>query len=312
MSSAFLESIEILKDFSQKIQVLRSSVQSECEDMKQEVYRHISQSRIAMQNREAELADAIEALNNVPEGENDDYEQETVEDAQVVLRQTRGRMQKIEEAGHQFIAVLAKETSALNGAFRSSHAFIEERIETGAQYRSLSQVKVQTGVPATRKTGISSPSSSAPRPANHPTSESISEALPPLPRKMQWVPISEIDESAIPEVMEFKKAPYDEMYAMMETFEKNVLPLLKNDPSLTAYDFPETGPGKASMRTASPRFAYECMLGSLGTSDVIAVDARSNNELSKRGITSGRHRIKVAKELGWTYVPARILGGSHA
>ena len=314
MPSAHLISIDALRTFSQAIRALGNHVSAECSEIRDVVHRHVAQARANVEAREAELAEAVENLRCIDDEDDDDYARRAVEAAQDTLRRAQRRLLETESASSRFLAVLGKEMSKLDASLTSSHQFLQARVDTAVHYTSTTN-NAADGVRA----GAAAPGHSQFPPANakplnapETPPKANMELLPSLPRKMQWVPVDEIDLESLPDDLQFKKASYDDMRTMMQTFEKTVLPALMKDASLSSDGFLGDQHSSLGVMAKIPRFAYECMLGSPGANDVIAVDAMGAGGRSKRGITSGRHRIKLAKELGWTHVPARVLGNRNA
>jgi hypothetical protein len=285
---------------------------AEFEEMREVVNRQIAQFRATLEDREAALAEAVEILRNVPDDESDQYEQEAVDEAQIEVRRARQRLKDIDAAGSHFLAVLNAETQSLNSAFSAGQVFLNERIETGVRYRSITNPSTPTQSAPVAKSATPAPQTNSARKTLSKRSFPSADEPPPLPRKMLWLPIEDIDEALLPDDLEFKKAPHAEMKAMMVVFQESVIPALTDNPSLTPDDFSASvGEERASLST-TPRFAYECMLGSFGSRDVIVLDGKKGEGIGKMGVTSGRHRILIAKELGWSHIPARVLGARKA
>lgn len=314
MPSAHLISIDALRTFSQAVRALGNHVSAECSEMRDVVGRHVAHARANLEIREAELAEAVENLRSIDDEDDDDFARRAVEAAKDALRRAQRRLLETESASSRFLAVLGAEMSKLDASLVSSHQFLQARVDTAVHYTAItnrSADSARVGATAPRHSQL--PATNA-KPLNVPEAppKAAMELLPSLPRKMQWVPVDEIDLESVPDDLQFKKASYDDMRTMMQTFEKTVLPALIKDESLTADGFLGDQNSSVGVSAKIPRFAYECMLGSPGANDVIAVDAMGAGGRSKRGITSGRHRIKLAKELGWTHVPARVLGNRNA
>ncbi len=280
--------------------------------MKRVVNLQVAQSHAALDDREAALAEAVENLQNVPDDESDQFEREALEEAQIEVARARQRHKDIKAAGSRFLAVFNAEARSLCNAFAAGQAFLRDRIETAAQYRSI--VNPTAAGLSTTTARSETPAAQTTSTGNMISNQSLQagRSLPPLPRRMQWVPIEDIDEALSPNDLEFKKAPHAEMKAMMLVFQESVLPALADNPSLTPDDFSASVGEERASKSTTPRFAYECMLGSFGSSDVIVLDGKPGGEIGKMGVTSGRHRILIAKELGWLYIPARVLGARHA
>ena len=126
-------------------------------------------------------------------------------------------------------------------------------------------------------------------------------SLPPLPKNMIWVEVSEIDLSDVDDSLAFKKVSRDRIQRMMRSFENNVLPLMRTSEfnvNKLRYQFEESG----SVDSNSPVLAYQCMIDN--DDDTIAV---SKTRAGGYSLTNGRHRALVAIELGWKFVPVRLV-----
>jgi len=140
----------------------------------------------------------------------------------------------------------------------------------------------------------------------------VAKPLPPLPGGLKWVPLADLDMQGIPPDLAFNHAGRGDMVQMMETFMTLLVPMLEADSGLTrdglvAMDIIM---GLGTNGLVSPRslaFAWDCMIG--GT-DLIALSAPSAASNNRYGWSSGRHRSTLAQSLGWTHVPARILGAT--
>ena len=135
--------------------------------------------------------------------------------------------------------------------------------------------------------------------------------LPELPNGMEWVEIDKIKWNDVPDDLEFKKVPKENMKEMLETFEYRLLPILTENKDvsvndLMAVDKENTTEGSSS----SLMLCHDSMIGSSQASDVVVLHSKPAANTGERelGFTSGRHRTLVAKELGWKYIPARVIG----
>ena len=190
--------------------------------------------------------------------------------------------------------------------------------------------------------------------------------LPALPNGMQWVEIDKISRDGvdgIPDNLAFRKVSKENMREMLETFEKQLLPVLTENKDVSADELVMIDKQNACAEGSSDslRLSHDSMIGSSSTSDVIVLhskppspdqgadhpaastpafesgrkagmegkDRNSNpyRQLGREGaaniwdqgwewqsserqlaFTSGRHRALVARELGWKFIPARVLG----
>lgn len=132
--------------------------------------------------------------------------------------------------------------------------------------------------------------------------------LPQLPRGYVWIPLNELHWDEVPHDLQFKKADWNDIEVMMRNFMNVVVPMLSHPRGVTrdqlyALDV-MNGVSNSSNQRSSLAFAWDCLIG--GT-DTIAVAAPSPLTGSKYGWQSGRHRALVAKSLGWTHIPAKMV-----
>ena len=191
-------------------------------------------------------------------------------------------------------------------------------------------------------------------------------SLPALPNGMQWVEIDKISRDGvdgIPDNLAFRKVSKENMREMLETFEKQLLPVLNENKDVSADELLMIDKQNACAEGSSNslRLCHDSMIGSSSTSDVIALhskplssghgadhpavstpafesgrrariegkdrDSNPYRHVGREGaaniwdqgwewqpserqlaFTSGRHRTLVARELGWKFIPARVLG----
>ncbi|MCU1263948.1 MAG: hypothetical protein JWM21_266 [Acidobacteria bacterium] len=129
----------------------------------------------------------------------------------------------------------------------------------------------------------------------------------PLPKGFGWVRLEDLrpDEMAeLPPQNDYRKNDLSEsdMRAGLELLRTRILPVIQKDPAtanrehFAELDATESRSGSESL--ANIFSAY------FGPSDHIWVDRFKGDKFF--GIGNGRHRIKAARDLGWTAVPARI------
>lgn len=139
--------------------------------------------------------------------------------------------------------------------------------------------------------------------------------LPVLPHEMMWVPLARLDWREVPEDLHFDVVGRDDIARMMQTFHRDVLPVLSRGQAvdrdgLRRLDMiagldPDGRPTDQRNRV----LAWDLMIGNgQRHDDVIVLDA-PQSEAGCFGFQNGRHRALVARDLGWTHVPARVRGG---
>ena len=128
----------------------------------------------------------------------------------------------------------------------------------------------------------------------------------PLPKGFSWVRFDEINPLEIadlPAENEYKKVSYETMKRGFEILQAEVLPILKSTGATVNdnyfYDFDRQNNRDLADSTE------EIFKIFFGDSEPICLDRNPNQAFLN--ITSGRHRIRVARDLGWTAIPAKII-----
>lgn len=131
--------------------------------------------------------------------------------------------------------------------------------------------------------------------------EGITESI--LPSGFDWVPLSSINAvemASLPADEEYRKTPKAEIQRGFEALRSDILPAIKQSGADSDFFFKLDQVSGKNAEHGVQR-VYDAFFGS----DPIAL-----NRTLKEGeyeITSGRHRIKVAREQGWPAIPAKLI-----
>jgi hypothetical protein len=131
------------------------------------------------------------------------------------------------------------------------------------------------------------------------------QGLPVLPPGMMWVAIDDLDWGSVPDDLQFKKGSMDDIAAMLARFAEEIMPMMRDPRGISRSQLEQLD--RLAGRTGSPQglvFAWECMIGG---NEPIVVNAPHHLTGPSFGWTSGRHRALVARQLGWTHLPARVI-----
>lgn len=123
-----------------------------------------------------------------------------------------------------------------------------------------------------------------------------------LPGECVWISLSEIDTESelIGTVFDEPggRRDYNTYKSMMEVLWFEVLPCVKDDPGRGRDKLPSESSGARGMLIA--RHVFDAFFGD----DCIYLER--GRQSTKFSIVNGRHRIKMALDLGWAAVPARV------
>lgn len=131
--------------------------------------------------------------------------------------------------------------------------------------------------------------------------EKISLTDFPLPSGYRWVSLAEIDQKEIPADIKFEKISSERMEAGLHTLKDEVLPALKEDTMRDGWYFEKQDRKAGRQYQDGQQRVYDAFFGQ----DHIRLE-RWEGE-SHYGITNGRHRILLARELGWSAIPAKTI-----
>lgn len=288
----------------------RTAIQNDIGQAQQALTRRVQSAQLAV-DAASELVDDLRRAYDEPYEDNYGQTsslQDDLEQAQVRLAAAQDRLDRTESAAEQAKAELAR---TFDSYIRHHFQAITTIEAQDLNLRAFTAIQLSGGGSESALPSFASSQtgqrSNPPAPPLTPPAQTLQKRLPLLPRGLAWVALTDLDMHSIPADMTFNHAPRADMTQMMETFMTGLVPMLQADPNLTR-------DGLAAMDTimgigvnglVSPRslaFAWDCMIGG---NDLIALSRGSNG---RYGWSSGRHRSLVAQSLGWTHVPARILG----
>lgn len=125
----------------------------------------------------------------------------------------------------------------------------------------------------------------------------------PLPEGFEWVPLTTIDAaeiSQLPDETDFKKVSPSAVKTGLAMLKDVILPAFKQSSALDSSYFSNLDEHNKDSDQVKLQTVYEAFFGL----DHIYLDGRKDTK--QLSITNGRHRIKIALELGWQYIPAKV------
>jgi hypothetical protein len=257
--------------------------------------RAIDEARWQVQRAEA----ALESV-DYEDGEGDyDAAAAYLEAARAHLARLEAGAQRVEEALTRYRSAALDLRETERRTMTQAHSFLLERLTA---LRAYDAVRLEGG-------GRSAPqAASTTSVAEEDTRTPVGRDLynTPLPAGFEWVPIAEIHTHPTDPLLAWKSAGEAErMRIGLQTFARDLSPLLRSsahvDPDLLlAFDREHGRQGTGVVRPDSLSNIFEVFL----RSDPIAVSPDGD-----RGYTfsNGRHRTEIARGLGWTHVPAKVL-----
>jgi hypothetical protein len=277
-----------------------------------EIFRHaVSRLSLIGEARLDDLRDAQLELDSVDEEESGSHERERRDEALAAVQHYRRIHSQVESAGRSFIA--QAEALSHRGKHLSSAgiATLQRRIEARDDYLAI-QVPDASGssVSAGNKSAAHSNQASA-------KNTTPSDNIPPsaLPTGFGWINIDEVDASdLIDDPAEFKKVEYSNMIRGMEILRDEIIPALRRG-TFTREDAEQADREGGTEYTAegwvhpeSRLTIWYAFLDPRREADVVAVERGLDGKLL---VSSGRHRLGLARKLGIQTVPVRIIGKNN-
>ena len=310
MSRIQIASLNVLPRHLTSLNDAQAALHSDIGQAQQVLTQWVQNARLAVDAASEDVDDLRDELRRAREdGDEENYSniaalQDDLERAKDRLAAKQDQLDRTQSATEQAKADLSH---LLDGYIRQHFQAITTIENQQRNVLSLTSIPHPDDVSASAATG-SSPAQSPQNTRAKAAPDTAQKSLPPLPNGLTWVALSDLDMPSIPGDMAFNHAPRADMAQMMNTFMTGLVPMLQADPNLTRDGLAamDTIMGIGANGLVSPRslaFAWECMIGG---NDLIALSRGTNGRF---GWSSGRHRSLIAQSLGWTHVPARILGG---
>lgn len=212
-----------------------------------------------------------------------------------LIRRWQGRA---EEACQRYQGVARQFEGTANEHIPRAQSNLRTKHDEAAAYLAA---QMEGDVPVTQRAPAPPPSQAASATSEAARLDSIVQF--PLPPGFRWVSLEHIsrhDNLAGDEG--FDKVSENEMRRGLGTLRRQVLPYLANHPNANSLTFLELDGWTAEGGPKSRQKVYDAFFGD----EPIVLDGPYPD--GTFGITNGRHRIKVARDLGWTAVPVKVTG----
>lgn len=276
-----------------RLPTLRGAFNSDLDEAREHVRQKIKAANRLVREAQAEL----ERLQAEYQEEHSNVTRQDIRDAEDYLAQCEDYAEDVEEAGARAMLRFSAIEQRFPKVYQSADRELGRSIEYFRRFDAIAIAGANIGPSA------GGPTSSAARQRTGAVDGTA--GLPSLPHGMAWVSLSELDWSEVADDLEFKKAPRDEMDAMLRRFADDLLPMLRDPRGVSRDDLDKLD--RIAGLAGSPRglaFAWDCMIAG---NDPIVLNAPHPLTGPAYGWTSGRHRALLARQLGWTHLPARVI-----
>jgi hypothetical protein len=297
--SAAVFSIEALEILNRALKRFASRTEEYLESVAPEIERGIEILEERRQQWARILLSWQEEYDSAdPEEDDLDYIACKIEEAEEHLSRLETWQSRVEESQQKFL----NRASQL-GEFASTQAveaqtFLSEKIDLIRKYHSI---PVGSGAAGSASSSVGSSQISSKIAGSQLANELM--ALP-LPDGFRWINLDEISSEAMSELpteSDFRKVEYNEVVRGFNVLKDEILPLLQQTPQNANSDyFGEQDRNRGFDESNGARRVFDAFFGS----DPIYLERASRE--GKFNITNGRHRIRVAQDLGFNAIPAKI------
>ena len=274
------------------------------------VCAEFEQRRRALADQEEEARCEVDrcrrALEDQDDNQQDDGAEAALEEAEARLEGIRRWTGEVNERFGWFGREAARFQGLLEDRVPAAACFLQEKVRHLHDYHAtgLDQPDIAAGP--------SPPGATVPAPGKAPPTDrrdgpgEVRLADYSLPRGFKWVPLSEID---LPKELEglssredFRKVPYEAMREGCLRLKNEVLPRLQLPMTGSANDcFRELDSARGVPYSDGLLRVYEAFFGQ---HDFVYFVRRTPS--GPLDIVNGRHRVKMAVDLGWDAVPAQV------
>lgn len=264
------------------------------------------------QARREELRDAQYALDSVDEDDDGWDERVRRDEAYEAVQRFRRVAESIDDAGRQFIARTGHLTDRGKRLAQAGIASLDHKIDAVDEYTAIrvpDPLSQTGGDVVARVCPQGQPMTIAG------VASACSESQ--LPPGFAWINISEIDPNGgfVDDPAEFRKASHAQLLRGVEILRDEIIPAIEANGRYTredaercdregGTDYTEAGWIHPESRLA----VWQAFLDPRREADVVAVERGPDG---KYRVSSGRHRLGVARQLGLRTIPGRILGGPN-
>jgi len=276
------------------------------------VSRAMARMEAVGEARLEELRDAQRALDAVDEDEGDSYERSRRDEALEAVHKHHRLAARLEAAGRQFIARSCSLSDRGQQLALAGVASLERRIDATAEYVAICVPDATGGV--LKASAAAAAHSFAVTPAGI-TASLQGDSHGPLPAGFGWINIDEVDPLGfIDDPRQFKKAKYSDMCRGLEILRDEIIPALKlgrfsrEDAERIDRELGTDYTAEGWIHPESRLTVWRAFLDSRREADVVTVERGADG---KYHVTSGRHRLGLARQIGIKMVPVRVLGHSH-
>jgi hypothetical protein len=241
-----------------------------------------------------------EAYEEAGDSEDKRYAARRLESAEDTLRRTCHLAKHLQDRIQAYQRQADKLRELATGETIKARHYLRQSLEHLQTYTSV-QLSSSSGSGPSENVLINSSTSvtgAQPSNTNH---QGITFTNCPLPKGYRWVGLDEVNLKEIPDNMKFEKIDSQEMKTGLCTLQQKVLPSIQEKPERDSGYFNDIDRKADREYQHGQQRVYDAFFGQ----DHIRLERLEGDPCYS--ITNGRHRIKIAQELGWDAIPAKTV-----
>lgn len=289
---------EALQDLIEALRRYQSKVDVAVIDINRTVSARIQYLNQLCDDARREVRNCRDDLYSCDDEEDSDFLQRRLDRAEERLERIERRIGEVADALHYFKRNRAGLQDSISNGIPKAVNYLESKHRELVEYLSV----VLPGEHGSSVSPVESSSLNNAKEsiADDPEKDNLTAFT--LPTGFQWIRLEDIDPSddLRPEETH-SKVTKEEVVNGFRMLQQDILPELQLSPERSTDYFLQCDMEKGQSYTEGTLRVYEAFFGE----SHIALSRSLSNGLF--GVTNGRHRIKVARELGWSSVPARII-----
>jgi len=292
MAEARLESLRTLETFEAALRRFAAIADSTVESATGRFRMRVEALGHGVRRAESE----VDTLRGLLAGDAEGDEVETsfrLEEAEDRLERIRGHLRSVEELSEAYSRSASRFRSTTDQQLLVGLAELSRATDLIRHYHAVHFDEARPGSSQT-VTAIS---------ANHiPAAAPVVRSADDLPSGFVWIPIDQIEQSEFDTVDSFPKIAEEDMRQGLQLLKAELLPFLATFRGSSVQSALAEEDRRAGRQP--PVSLLEVYHAFFGRQDYVYL-TRGRHDTHFR-VTNGRHRIKVAKELGWAAIPGQL------
>jgi hypothetical protein len=304
----YITSFDSLRRLDEALGAFSEDVANKIQTIGRQAERRFAEIVRRCEELESELRYLQSEYDSADEDDDTGYLSYKIQETEEKLRQALNLQRQAEEAIENYVRRARRVDAVANESVGEARNFLKQKLGELQEYSSVSlaggdSFKGTSGTPVS--TADNSAKSQAPVSLSGGSIEDLEKI--PLPKGFKWVRLDEISFKEIPDDLEFRSDfSYEKLKSGLQRFEKEILPVLQKSPENSNAEFFENLDVENKTSEADGlKTIFNGFFKQGNGKDFIKIE-RFSDDSKYESIINGRHRLKVARDLGWKVIPAEV------